>query len=370
MLLDDWSEQELELARAIGGGRTSLPLRPGDAHAPVDVLDELQDEDMFGTAIDTPNGASLDHDTDHGTDHGSNAAAYPGVGEAPEASIALDLKPCGGDGVILLLQIDGQRAKAWADAQAWCDWLAPRLAVQKLQHIPPDLVGLLGQWALLPLVPHVERAGLGLPRFTGMEPGSCARAIAPTLTLRRDDAELDLRLVEWPEPWISALAQTMEDKRPRLSIPPIPVALAAGWARLTRAQLLALEPGDGIVLDHAVAVERGHAWLTAERPLARVRFDDGAWCVERIYQEEHSMEHNADATLRTAELGDDSIVLTAVAEVGRLSMSLDTLRDLQAGQVLELTHAAHGRITLTVSGQAVASGTLLRVGDKLVMRIE
>ncbi|WP_043439928.1 FliM/FliN family flagellar motor switch protein, partial [Cupriavidus sp. HPC(L)] len=107
-----------------------------------------------------------------------------------------------------------------------------------------------------------------------------------------------------------------------------------------------------------------------ERPLALACLAHGAWHIEHACNEETSMEQGTEATLRGSQLDDANIVLTAVAEVGRLSLSLDTLRELQAGQTLELAHASHGRVTLTVSGHAVASGTLLRVGDKLVMRIE
>lgn len=192
------------------------------------------------------------------------------------AAIVLDLKSSGGDGVVLSISIDGQRARAWVDAEAWCEWLAPRLAVQRFPQIPPDLLGLLGDWTLLPLQHRARRAGLGLPRFCSAEPGSCVRAIAPTLTLCRADAELDLRLLDWPETWIAALAQTMEDRRPPLTIPPIPVALAAGWVRLTRAQLARLSPGDGVVLERPAAIEHGHAWLVAERPLALAYLAHGA----------------------------------------------------------------------------------------------
>lgn len=366
MLLDEWTDQELQLARAIGGERASAGRHvDGDVGLldPLDVEAELQHV-LERQAMEAGSEVTRDGCADTGHGHRAGIAREDGV------AIVLDLKPGGGDGLLLSLQIDGRPARAWSDAQAWCDWLAPRLAVQQVQQIPPDLVGLLGQWALLALEPHTARAGLASPRFIAVEPGSCARAIAPTLTLRRADATLDLRLLDWPEHWIAALAQTMEDRRPRLSIPPIAVALAAGWTRLSRAQLTQLAAGDGVVLDHAVAVEHGHAWLIAERPLAHLRFDRGAWCVEHAYHENPMMQETADATLRGDPMADDNIVLTAVAEIGRLSMSLDTLRGLEAGQVLELTHATHGRVTLTVSGQAVAHGTLLRVGDKLVMRIE
>jgi type III secretion protein Q len=429
MLLDEWSDQDLELARAIGPGRSSAaagsrrggagPHRHGDgldalqALQRLDAADPLAEplvdpigrldafdgdplggdplaDDLLGesggvmrpgpgrhdtlTGVHTDgSGGGKEHDLDgiEGIDGIDGIEGIGGVDPHPEGgAIALDLKPCGGDGVVLSMSIDGQRARAWADADAWCEWLAPRLAVQRFQQIPPDLLGLLGQWTLLPLQHHARQAGLGMPHFCAAEPGSCVRAIAPTLTLCRADAELDLRLLDWPEPWIAALAQTMEDRRPPLTIPPIPVALAAGWARLTRAQLAALRPGDGVVLERPAAIEHGHAWLVAERPLALACFAHGAWHIEHACNEETSMEQGTETTLRGSGLDDDNIVLTAVAEVGRLSLSLDTLRELQTGQMLELAHASHGRVTLTVSGQAIAQGTLLRVGDKLVMRIE
>lgn len=398
MLLDEWSDQDLELARAIGPGRSGATAggrRVGaDRSAHGEGLDALQALDRLDAAdplVDPPVDPLADPtmdpmrrldafdgdplaevragDRDGGQYHGIGDIADTDA-HAEGGAIALDLKPCGGDGVVLSVAIDGQRARAWVDADAWCEWLAPRLAVQRFQQIPPDLLGLLGQWTLLPLQHHADQAGLGVPRFCAAEPGSCVRAIAPTLTLCRADAELDLRLLDWPEPWIAALAQTMVDRRPPLTIPPIPVALAAGWARLTRAQLAALKPGDGVVLERPAAIEHGHAWLVAERPLGLARFAHDAWHIEHTCNEEPGMEQGTEATLRGSQLDDDNIVLTAVAEVGRLSLSLDTLRELQTGQMLELAHASHGRVTLTVSGQAIASGTLLRVGDKLVMRIE
>jgi len=442
MLLDEWSDQDLELARAIGPGRSSAaaggrrggagPHGHGDGLDALQALEGLDAADPLTNALADPLADSIRRlDAFDGDPLGGDPLAddllgepggvvrhVPGRHEAPAdfgadgpgggkehdigdiggigdigdingigdidgigdpanldthpegAALLLDLKSCGGDGVVLSMSIDGQRARAWADADAWCEWLAPRLAVQRFQQIPPDLLGLLGQWTLLPLQHHARQAGLGLPHFCAAEPGSCVRAIAPTLTLSRADAELDLRLLDWPEPWIAALAQTMEDRRPPLTIPPIPVALAAGWARLTRAQLAGLVPGDGVVLERPAAVEHGHAWLVAERPLALACFAHGAWHIEYACNEETSMEQGTETALRGSQLDDDNIVLTAVAEVGRLSLSLDTLRELQTGQMLELAHASHGRVTLTVSGQAVAHGTLLRVGDKLVMRIE
>jgi type III secretion protein Q len=398
MLLDEWSSKELELSRAIGGSRASsarsgdglldcveddpLPSRlagrgdrdgfGGDALAddetdeddmrldPLDPLDRLD-------GIDLPRGAYADARHPRGRQWRRGDTGPNGAGET---GLALDHAVCGGDGVVLSLLVNQQPARAWVDAEAWCDWLRPRLPVQRIDQIPPELVPLLGEWAVLPVQRHAEAAGLRPLRFVGAEAGQCARVVAPTLTLARPDMALSLRLLDWPTDWIEALARTMEDRRVPLVVPPIPMPLAAGWVRLTRAQLRGLKPGDGVVLDQALPVESGHAWLIAERPLARLCFDHDAWRIECAFHEDHPMQDLTDTIAKGEPLRDEDIVLTAIAELGRMSLSLDTLRGLHAGQVLDIPHASHGRVTLTVSGQPVATGSLLRVGERLVMRVE
>lgn len=397
MLLDEWSSKELELARTIGAGRavgagTGGPtlehmeddplLRPlggargrggraaaGFAEAgddadfdPIATLDRLDTLELSGVGDD---GGLLPPAYGRRAERGGGAGSVDG-----EWGLALDHLVCGGDGMVLSLLVDQQPARAWVDADAWCDWLRPRLPVQRVDQIPAELMPLLGEWALLPLQQHARTAGLRGLRFVGAEAGHCARVVSPTLTLLRDGATLTLRLLDWPANWIEALAGTMEDRRAPLVVPPIPMPLVAGWVRLTRSRLRALQPGDGIVLDQALPVEAGHAWLFAERPLARLRFVHDAWRIECAYQKDHPMQDLTDTIATGEPLRDEDIVLTAVAELGRMSLSLDILRDLHAGQVLDIPHASHGRVTLTVAGQAVATGTLLRVGERLVMRVE
>ncbi|MBY4897881.1 type III secretion system cytoplasmic ring protein SctQ [Cupriavidus sp. AU9028] len=408
MLLDEWSEEELDLARAIGAGGSSASARrsedAGQGRREVEARPQRRESGVFGDDwLDEAFDRQLPADPSawrqlpegHGIDEGSRedpsqdemdiddldgSPLVPGgEGDGDQdpdedgdcrCEISLDLKPAGGDGLVLSVLVGEQRARAWVDAHAWCEWIAPRLTVQRPQQIPPDLLPLLGQWTLLPLQRHAEQAAVPAPAFVDAEAGSIPRTTAPTLTLRRADAVMELRLLDWPASWVAALAGKLDVPLAPLELPPLPVALAAGWVRLTRRQLRELRPGDGVVLERGVRVELGHAWLVAGRTVARLRVADGTWCVEDRLDEETTMDGPGMVELEGEGLTDDSIVLTAVAEVARLPLSLDTLRGLHRGQVLELAHASHGRVTLTVSGHAVAHGALLRVGDKLVMRIE
>jgi type III secretion protein Q len=363
MLLNEWNEQDLDLARIIEGGKsTSIDERNVspriDSDRLLDAMDGL-DTDLWTAPREKRRGADDDIGTGIRSTAGSTAAP-----------LVLRQLPCGGDGVLLSLLVDSLPATAWVDGNAWCDWVAPRLCVQAFEQIPPELVPVLGHWALMPLHDHVKAAGCGAIRFVAAHPGSCPYAMAPVLSMMRDDAELSLRLLDWPARSLASLARIMEDRRVPVNVPPIPVALAAGWSRLTRAQLAALRPGDGIVLDRDARVDLGQAWLVAGNSCARLRFEAGNWHIECAFHEEEVMPELGDTLLEGASLSDDRIVLTVVAEVGRMSLSLDTLRGLYSGQVLDVPHADHGRVALTVSGQAVATGSLLRVGDRLVVRID
>lgn len=423
MLLDEWSEEELALARAIGAGASSGNARhkggldegprsgkqanvrgyldlesgaEGEAadRAEADFLGDDWLDDAFerrslsgSSELDPPRGGS-ESGRDGPEPGDGEETGYPEEAEEAEAAneagagriaseddqaqceVSLDLRPAGGDGLLLTVMLGEQKARAWVDAHAWCEWIAPKLTVQRPQQIPPDLLPLLGQWTLLALQRRAEQAGLPAPRFLGAEAGSVPRSSAPTLTLRRPDAAIELRLLEWPAAWVATMAGSMAAPLPPLELPAVPVALAAGWVRLSRRQLRELQPGDGVVLERAARVELGHAWLVAGRTLGNVRFDDGIWRIEDTVDEETMMDAPDAVELEGEGLTDDSIVLTAVAEVARLPMPLDVLQGLHRGQVLELAHASHGRVTLTVSGRQVARGALLRVGDKLVMRIE
>jgi type III secretion protein Q len=319
---------------------------------------------------------------------------------AARANLLLEYCACGGKGVELSLLINGRPARVWVDENAWCEWLSPRLTVQHVDQIPEPLRTLLGEWALAPLSEHVAAARLGDVSFVSAIRADCQFESAPTLTVGRDGRKLMLRLISCPPDWIAAFANTMEDRSVALALPPVIVRLAAGWIHLTRAQVNALRPGDGIVLEHETHVEHGEAWMVTDRVIARIKAlrddvpgesgsTDFIWKIDDVIKSGDSMsdpsrstligdiDHNPDANgkhdrgsdpLRT-QFTDEKVQFIAMVEVARMTMSLDALRGLRKGQMLEIGHVS-GLVALTISGRTCATGSLLRVGDKLVMRIE
>lgn len=421
MQLDEWSEDQLAIAHTIGGGLATpmpRPLAPpggdldallrrmppagseGTRDAPqaraafdddhlFDNLDDIGGLDRrLGVRdwVDEVDGAPRPGDGAFHTLDGTKVEADATPDGSPQrldTNMALGLCQAmlGGDGVIVALQIGGQPAQAWVDERAWCDWLSTRMTVPGIAQVPATLLAVLGQWAMVPLVAHASRAGVAPPEFVSAEAGFRAPALATTLVLRNGEKELQFRLLDWPADWVRTLAGGMEVQSAPAEMPPVVARLAAGWTRISRARLDALKPGDGVVLEHATSIEHGHAWLVADTPVAELAFDHGTWRVERSCRDENDMnDTNAmndmndmnefEAPVASdSRLADDQIHLTAVAEVGRMSMPLDVLRNLHTGKILELPHGSDGRVSLTVNGHVVASGSLLRVGDRLVLRI-
>jgi flagellar motor switch protein FliN/FliY len=63
------------------------------------------------------------------------------------------------------------------------------------------------------------------------------------------------------------------------------------------------------------------------------------------------------------------IPMTIAVELGRINMSIQTLFDLQAGNMLDLNVTPEQGVNLTVQGKKIARGELMRVGDVLGVRI-
>jgi flagellar motor switch/type III secretory pathway protein FliN len=66
----------------------------------------------------------------------------------------------------------------------------------------------------------------------------------------------------------------------------------------------------------------------------------------------------------------DDLRFALTAEIASMKVPLDTLRNLAPGQMLDTGVTSEGRVSLKVNGVEIGTGRLIRVGERLLVRVE
>lgn len=65
----------------------------------------------------------------------------------------------------------------------------------------------------------------------------------------------------------------------------------------------------------------------------------------------------------------ENITIPLVVELGRKSMTLQQVGELQKDQIIELTEAPNDPVALVVSGKNIGQGELIEVEGKMAVKI-
>ncbi|MGF6812917.1 type III secretion protein Q [Paraburkholderia sp. Clong3] len=325
------------------------------------------------------------------------------IGDDAQA-FSFGYRELGGEGLVVSLNMDGRDAEAWVAETAFCEWVSPLLAAPAYDAFPPDLTGALAAWALAPLAEFAEQCGAGAIAVKGIARGTCSIAFGSALTLSRDGWHLAIRPLGWDTETLRKFGAVMPPATVAAPIV-VPVALVAGWAYLRQGQIDALAPGDAIVLDASANVKRGEAWMFQQRPLAKIVAYESAWRVESVMNqvEAEMMHFNGGLALpdELQELQDlremqalqetraldetraslvprghpavgrfDDVRFALTAEIASMTVPLDTLRNLAPGQMLDTGVTGEGRVSLKVNGLGIGTGRIIRVGERLLVRVD
>jgi type III secretion system YscQ/HrcQ family protein len=231
-------------------------------------------------------------------------------------------------------------------------------------------------------------AGLEAPLVDALEsPAPEGELGGPVICMQGTGAavagRIELRLHRLPDP--------RERRRVSRSSPlfalPLDLAVRAGTAHLTPAELESLGTGDIIILEQAtLSVDEGQlsgsATLASTTGAARAQLQilpDGGLKIASIEPLETVMteppDHPADPVEDAAPATDLSDVLAAdveltlAAELGRLRVSLAHTASYGVGTVLQLGKPIGSAVDLTLAGRLIGRAELLNVDGELGVRI-
>ncbi len=291
----------------------------------------------------------------------------------------------GGEGLMLTRARNGESWSVWVDEPAWCEWIAPLVPAPSFDAVPLDLRTALAAWTLAPLLTCLDDDTTPAPVFDVARQSCPARAdwvVTLTVSLNAEARTVRLRLLDWPTARLASLLNALEP------LPPparpdhrVALSLIAGAVELRGSQLAGLTAGAGLVLDWACDIEAGRFCLFQRKQLAFLsQLETGAWQVDDLLNEVETMQSDADAQpaqsapmMTNSQAGAaalNDVTFTVVAEVAQAELSLSQLASLETGDLLDMPAAGDGRVTLKVNQRTIGHGRLIRIGERVMVRIE
>lgn len=291
------------------------------------------------------------------------SSAYIGLGRIESQSLSsLSLGQCGGEGVLWPVMVDGEQLWIWCDERRWCDWVAPVVSVSDVDEIPPDLRQLVAKWASSQFCSFP-----GINLDWGVPVKGCVRTgWTPVLRFRANDQQCDCCLIDWPLITIQSMTRDwmqseIESNTEHLSCN---VSLQIGSISTTLQKMRNWREGDGVVLAQVSQIEQSKLWLCVGDVCVVAAWQEtGEFVVEnKVINESELQSQNSDGLL-------DTVPFTISVEVGRVSLPLTKLLNLQPGDCLFGQPQFDQHVSLMVQGVKIGTGDLIKIDERLVVRI-
>ncbi|MBW5826836.1 YscQ/HrcQ family type III secretion apparatus protein [Yersinia kristensenii] len=276
-----------------------------------------------------------------------------------------------GEGIYLPLHYAGTRCGLWLSQSCWHHWLASSLATENPHLLAAELVSATAAWAVSPL-------SVVLPELAIDAPAPVAMTLLPqwavVLAFELEGQSLRGVLYDWP---LAALAETFSDWHRELATEHNlrwQAELVVGWSRLSLHQLQQIRPGDGVRINGAAEWEQGNCWLwPMASPQIYIKLEDG----NRMIIQQVNDDIDSLLALDIAALPKmppavqlEQLPQTLIMEIGRLTLPLSDIKQLDVGQTLACQTHLYGEVNIRLHGQIVGSGSLLCCDGQMVVRID
>lgn len=276
-----------------------------------------------------------------------------------------------GEGIYLPLHYAGKSCGCWLSLTGWNHWLATSLATDNPHLLATELVSAMATWAVSPLSAVLPDLAIDAPAPVAM---TLLPQWAVVLAFELEGQSLRGVLFDWP---LAALAETLSDwRQERATAHDVrwQGELVLGWSRLSLHQLQQIRPGDGVRINGAAEWEQGHCWLWQRESLQiYIKLEDeNNMTIQKINDDIDALLALDIAALpkiqQTVQL--EQLPQTLVMEIGRLTLPLSDIKQLDVGQTLVCQTHLYGEVNIRLQGQPVGSGSLLCCDGQLVVRID
>lgn len=258
--------------------------------------------------------------------------------------------------------------------------LAPPLLALLVAQLPltrpwADINGearsLLLEWAALPCLKALEDLLEAHLRFeAASSDGALAYSLA--LSLQLNDEPVQGATLQLCAPVARRLVTVLDHHLPALrdSLPELalPVALVAGWQRLSVAECRELQPGDVVLLEEAEVsvcfLQLAGAWRAPAHQRGSGELHLLAGFARHLFDQENCPV--SDPKLPSSL---DQLPVTLQCRVGSLELTLAELQALGPGSVLSLPRTEETLVELVVNGQVLGRGELVTLGAGVGVRV-
>lgn len=265
-------------------------------------------------------------------------------------------------------------------------WLRARFASLELPELPAPLRSAAFESAMKDILGALQGAGHGAIRIESVDQAALPPAIftsghhfgvalihaGSTLWATLSTDALGLMLM-------GGVAAQWTAARGPITRSMLPVVLRAeiGTTTLSCTELESLRVGDSIVLQHSWADQDRQLWLGHAGWGLRVREESSRFVVtEPFHSTERHMNDDIedpaearDGILNEPRAGLDSLPVRLHFDVGQRTMSLAEVRELQVGQVLELTRPLSQAVSIRANGALIGTGELMEIGGRIAVGI-
>lgn len=278
----------------------------------------------------------------------------------------------GAIGIVFSLGVDTVRL--WVPSSALDQWQSV-LAIPN-PALDPLTTALLWELTLLELIEPLEQLlGQGIRVSDGAVSGAPLGALRLGLEVRLGQTPVQSLQLDMSPASARVVADLLQHHCvPELNDPGqlrFHLAVETGQARLSLSDLRSLMPGDVVMLDtlpdaavrvvlsgqlEARAKRDGTTELRLLEPLTTVNLT-----MENVMTQPEAAP-GVDATL-------DDLTLKLLCQVGSVELSLQQLRQLGAGSILQLNPPMQDGVDLMINGLRVGRGQLVQIGDGLGVRV-